>query len=291
MPEALSLGPFVIPTLRVGTLLVLVMATWFTTRVAERRDLAVGWTAATCEWALWFGLAGARLGFAVQNWQAYLDAPWTALYIWQPGYSLATGFVLSAGYALWRIWWRAREERPAYLRVLGGGFGIALLATIGLTLSPQLDFGSEALRVGDQVPNFRLLDLSGQPVAFSDLEGKVVVLNFWATWCPPCRREMPMLDAMNRAYADKGAVIVGVDVGESAEVARRYAEQVGVRYPIWVGGRSGEGYDSTEALHRQFGGVGLPTTIFIDPDGVIRSFQVGELSAGVVQREIEAMLR
>ena len=291
MPEAFSLGPLVIPTLRVGTLVAFILASWLATRLAERRGLAVSWTAATSEWALWFGLAGARLGFVVQNWQAYRDAPWTALYLWQPGYSLAAGFLVGGAYTLWRVWQRSREERPAYLRVLGSGFSIAFLATIGLSLSPQLDFGSSTLRVGDPVPNFRLQDLSGQPVEFADLRGKAVVLNFWATWCPPCRREMPMLDAMNSSYADKGAVIVGVDVGESAEVAGSYTEQVGVTYPIWVGGPAGEGYDSTEALHRQFGGVGLPTTIFIDPDGIIRGFQVGELSAGVVQREIEAMLR
>lgn len=100
-----------------------------------------------------------------------------------------------------------------------------------------------------------------------------------------------MLEAMNKAYANKGAVIVGIDVGESAEVAGRYAAQVGVSYPIWVAGPAGEGYDSPEALHRQFGGVGLPTTLFIDRGGIIRSFVVGELSAGVVQREIEALLR
>ena len=248
-------------------------------------------TVATSEWAFWLGLVGARLGFILQNWRAYQDTPWTTFYLWQPGYSLVFGAIVSGSYLLVRVWQRAEGENFAYLRVFASGFGVAALLIAGLMLSTRLDFGSKSLRRGDLVPNFRLQDVSGQPVELADLEGKAIVLNFWATWCPPCRREMPMLDTMNKAYADKGAVIVGIDVGESSQVVGRYISEVGVSYPIWVDGFPSKDFDGTQALHRQFGGLGLPTTVFIDPGGIIRSFQVGELSAGIVQSKIEAMLR
>ncbi len=291
MPEAFSFGPFVIPTLRVGTLLALVLASWFTARLAKQGNLAMNWVTTTNEWALWLGLAGARLGFVLQNWLAYQDTPWTALYLWQPGYSLVYGFIISGVYLLLRVWQRVQGNSLAYLWVFASGFVLSAVLTIGLTLSTKLDFSSESLRVGDLVPNFRLQNISGQTVELADFEGKVIVLNFWATWCPPCRREMPMLDAMNKVYADKDAIIIGIDVGESVQVVRRYIGEIGVSYQIWVDGPPNEGFDSTQVLLRQFGGVGLPTTVFIDSDGVIHSFKVGELSAGIVQSKIEAMLR
>lgn len=288
MPEAISIGPLILPTLRVGSLLLFLGASWLVLRLAERRGLEIAWSAASSERALWLGLIGARLGFAVQNWRAYKDAPWTLLYVWQPGYSLLAGVMVGAVFLLWRLWQRPQAERLAYTKILAGGFGLSLGLVLLLIFSISLDIGEGRLRVGDPAPNFHLQDLEGAPVALADLQGNAVVLNFWATWCPPCRREIPMLDAMNKVYMEKGAIVVGVDVGENINTVKRYIDDLGVTYPIWIGG---EGYDNTQALLTSFGGVGLPTTVFIDPEGVIRAFQVGELSAGIVQNRIDVMLR
>lgn len=99
-----------------------------------------------------------------------------------------------------------------------------------------------------------------------------------------------MLDEVNAAYAERGAVIIGLDVGESSSVAGDYAELVGVSYPIWVDGPRGSDFDSSVELHQRYGGPGLPTTLFISPDGTLHSVQVGELSAGIVRSRLDLLL-
>jgi thiol-disulfide isomerase/thioredoxin len=290
VPEAFSLGPLVIPTLRVGTLLLLALAAWFAARAARSSGLAAGWVAGTAEWAVVAGLLGARLVFAAQNWPGYQNAPWTVLFLWQPGFSVAAGFVAGGIFLLWRVLTRPAAQQPAYARVLGSGFLLAALLLVVLNAASRADFGAPGLRVGDTVPNFRLVDLSGEPVELLDYRGQAVVLNFWATWCGPCRREMPMLDAMNAAYAGRGAVIIGLDVGENAAAVERFIAETGVSYPIWLDGPRGADYDRSVELHQRFGGLGLPTTLFIDAAGVLRSVYTGELSGGLVQSRLAGLL-
>ncbi len=171
------------------------------------------------------------------------------------------------------------------LRVLA----FVLLSPLAGALADRIN--RKVIMVGDRVPDFTLINLAGEPVYFSDLEGQAVVLNFWATWCPPCRREMPLLDSVQQAYAARGLTIVGVDLDEPAEVVKRYVERIGVQYPIWTDAPGNQdGFDRTRDLYTRFRGVGLPTTIFIAPDGNIRGVQVGELNRGILQSQIEAML-
>ena len=102
---------------------------------------------------------------------------------------------------------------------------------------------------------------------------------------------MPALDAVQTAYAEDGVVVVGVDVGERPRVVADFLERTPVDYPIWVGASDGRPADDTNHLLRRFGGVGLPTTVFIDREGIVRKIRVGELNRAVVEREIEALLR
>ena len=291
MPEAFSLGPFVIPTLRVGILLALLLGVWLTSRFAQRQDLDTAWVSTTAEWSGWLGLAGARLGFVLANWQAYVGAPWTALYVWQPGYLLSAGVFCGAVYTFWRLLQRPPAERTRHLQAISGGFAVTALLVSGLFGATRLDLGSSVLREGDTVSNITLRDLEGNRVSLEDLSGRAVVLNFWATWCPPCRCEMPLLDDMNNLYEAQGVTIIGIDVGEPAPVVKRYTESIGVDYPIWVDAASNQAeFDDTRALFNRFGGVGFPTTAFIDAEGVIRAKHVGELSRGLLRSRIEAML-
>lgn len=290
MPEAVSVGSFVLPTVRIGILLALFLGAWLATRIARRQALDAAWVGATSEWSVWSGLVGARLGFVAANWRAYIDAPWTVFYVWQPGYLLSAGVLFSLTYAFWRLWQRPLAERNRYAQALGGGFAVTALFIGGLFGATQLDLGSSVLREGDSVPNIVLQNLAGERVSLEDLAGQTVVLNFWATWCPPCRREMPLLDDINRAYKDRGVTVIGIDVGEPAEVVKRYIDSIGVTYPIWVDAADNAAADDTRALFSRFGGVGYPTTVFVDADGVIQAKHVGELSRGLVRSRIEAML-
>lgn len=291
MPEVLSVGGLLVPVLRVGVLLTLILAPWFAGRFARRLSLEPAWAINVAENAVWLGLLGARLGFVFANWSAYWRAPWTILYVWQGGFMPLAGFLVGAAFISWRLWQRQPQRWGRYLQALIGGFGVAALLLGLIYASTRLDLGSSLVRSGDPMPDFTLSDLNGKPAGFSSLEGQVVVLNFWATWCPPCRREMPLLDAVQKEYGPKNVTIVGIDLEESPEVVRAYIESVGVQYPIWLDDPAGNVPDRTRDVYTKIGGVGLPTTVFIGRNGIIQSSQVGELSRGVLQSRIEFLLK
>jgi len=103
---------------------------------------------------------------------------------------------------------------------------------------------------------------------------------------------MPLLDTMQREYGSRGLSVVGVDVGEEPEVVRRFVESMGVEYPIWTDAPIKQmGLESSQSIHRRFGGVGLPTTIFIDRGGIVRDQHLGELNRAILQTQAEKLLR
>ena len=111
-------------------------------------------------------------------------------------------------------------------------------------------------------PDFELETFDGGTLSLSDLEGKVVVLNFWASWCPPCRWEMPFFETMWNEYRDRDVVFVGVAMSDTLEEAQGFAEESGVTYPI--------GLDQTNDIVRAYEVFSLPTTFFIDKEGQIQ---------------------
>ncbi len=291
MPEAFTIGPFLFPTRTVSVLLSLFLAIWVSGRIARYTGLELGWTRGVAETSAWLGLIGARLGFVIANWSAFQDVPWTALYFWQPGYLSYTGILLGGAYAVWRLNQRHLGERMVYLRALSGGFATGALFLGGVLVSMGLLVSPDILRIGDKVPDFTLQTVNGEKVSFSSLEGRGVVINFWATWCPPCRREMPLLDAVQKEYGPRGLSIVGIDLDEPAAAVRKYVESIGVTFPIWVDAPlSQSGFDRTRELYSSFGGVGLPTTFFIYPNGTIQSVHIGELNRATLQNRAEEIL-
>jgi thiol-disulfide isomerase/thioredoxin len=232
MPEGFSIGPLLIPTRPLAVILSLLLAVWVSKRLAGGLGLDAHWSQRVAEGCAWSGIIGARLGFVLMTWSAFRAAPWTALYFWQPGYLPYSGLLLGAAYAFWRICRRPVNERRSYVRALGGGYAVGAALAVAVLGTMNMFTGPQVLRSGDRVPDFTLVDLSGDSVRFSDLEGQAVMLNFWATWCPPCRREMPLLDAIQRDYKSRGLSIVGIDVGEDPNAVRRYVESIGVTYPI-----------------------------------------------------------
>jgi len=127
---------------------------------------------------------------------------------------------------------------------------------------------------GKPAPDFALTDLSGKTVHLSDYRGKAVVLNFWATWCPPCVREIPTLVEMQKQYGPQGLEIVGVAMDDDATPASigRFAREANINYTLLIG---------SDKVSDLYGGVeALPTTFYIDRDGrmVERVFGAGERS-------------
>ncbi|MCW9059155.1 MAG: TlpA family protein disulfide reductase [Gammaproteobacteria bacterium] len=139
--------------------------------------------------------------------------------------------------------------------------------------------------LGKPAPEFTLPDTEGRSHQLSDYRGKVVVLNFWATWCPPCREEMPAMERLHQLVGDENIAVVAINVGEDEDTIFRFTGDYPVTFPLLMdlGGRIVEEYPV----------IGLPTTYIIDPAGVIRHRAVGtrEWDAPELVEELRALQR
>lgn len=143
--------------------------------------------------------------------------------------------------------------------------------------------GGPARLAGAPAMSFPVKRLDGTPDALANYRGKVVVMNLWASWCPPCVQEMPDLERLARAYAGRGAVVVGIDQGESAKTAAQFARARGVTFRILV--------DEDQRYGGAYSAVGLPTTMVVDRAGHIVSGIDGALSYAQMQTLVQTALK
>lgn len=116
-------------------------------------------------------------------------------------------------------------------------------------------------------PDFRVTNLSGAPKSRSSLKGKAVLLNFWATWCPPCKEEIPSIDTLSKAMKGKNFEVFAVSLGEDAETVRRFITEQKVSYPVYL--------DTRNTLAGSYASQGIPTTYILDKDGKFIAGMVG----------------
>lgn len=136
--------------------------------------------------------------------------------------------------------------------------------------------------VGDTAFDFALEDLSGRTVRLSDFRGKVVLVDFWATWCPPCREEIPGFVDLHAKYRARGVEFVGISFDQSADPVRRFVRSFGIEYPIVFG---------TPDVAMAYGGVdAIPTTFVIDREGRIRAKHTGYSPPELFAKAIESAL-
>jgi cytochrome c biogenesis protein CcmG/thiol:disulfide interchange protein DsbE len=119
-------------------------------------------------------------------------------------------------------------------------------------------------------PQLKLTSLDGAQVSLEDLRGSVVLVNLWATWCPPCLQEMPTLNAFYEKYKDQGFVLIGVNQEESRDIVAPFVEDFGLSFPIWL--------DEKPLAQVAFKTVNLPSSYVIDRDGRIRLMWIGGIS-------------
>jgi len=131
-------------------------------------------------------------------------------------------------------------------------------------------------------PDFSLTDLSGHPLHLSDYRGKVVILDFWATWCEPCKEEIPHLIDLRNRYSAQGVEVLGISMDDDDKPVRAFQQKYQMNYPVAVG---------TSSLADQYGGVlGLPITFVIDRQGRIAAKHIGATKAEVFETEVKKLL-
>ncbi len=138
--------------------------------------------------------------------------------------------------------------------------------------------------IGSRLPEFSVKDLRGKELSSADLKGKVVLVDFWATWCQPCKREMPGYQKLFDLYGKRGLAVIGFkfDTMTDAEDPLLFARRIGVRYLLAV---------VSEELRQKFGGIeGLPTTMLYDRRGVLRNKIVGFEYTSVIESHLKALL-
>ena len=137
---------------------------------------------------------------------------------------------------------------------------------------------AQALTVGTPAPNFRLPLLDGGEIDLSALRGRPVLVNFWASWCAPCRAEMPALERVAQSYEQAGLVVVGINQLEDPNTVRQFVQEFGISFPIAL--------DRDGTVSRDWRVYGIPQTYLIDADGVIRKAWVGPVTEDSVSRAL-----
>ena len=138
--------------------------------------------------------------------------------------------------------------------------------------------------IGSRLPGFSLRDLQGREISSADLRGKVVLIDFWATWCQPCKKEMPGYQKLVDLYGPRGLVVVGLkfDTMMDMEDPVAFAKKIGVRYPLAV---------ATDDLKSKFGGIeGLPTTMLYDREGILRKKIIGFEYTDAIEADLKPLL-
>lgn len=139
--------------------------------------------------------------------------------------------------------------------------------------------------LGQPRPTFTLPDRNGSPQSIAQWDGRIIVLNFWATWCTPCRTEIPLLNTLQKELGPRGVQVIGVAV-DNVDAVKQFAQTISLDYPVLIGGAD------AIALVARYGNVAgaLPYTVFITRDGRIESLASGALTDGYARGKLEKML-
>lgn len=265
--NAVALGPFVFDASRLAAIAAVLLFLASST-IAARRKRHAAHARAIEIWAGWAVLAwilGARLGFVLTHASDFAAAPLDALKLWQGGFSARAGWAASVAVLAVAF----LKGRGAILR--------PLLIAAALTAVTHQAITAALPRPQMLLPVMELLALDGSPVQLAG-QGRVTVVNLWATWCPPCRREMPMMTALAAEMPE--VAFIFANQGESAE--RIFAFLAAENLPL-----EGMLRDPRGHLMGRLRAMGLPSTLVFDAKGALVAAQTGEISGSALRTMID----
>jgi len=175
----------------------------------------------------------------------------------------------------------SRSTIPATMRT-----ALLVLATLLASGAPSSHAADTVCNVARKKANlnFTLKDIAGKDVPLSKYKGQVVLVNFWATWCVPCRVEIPALTSLYRDYKDRGFVVLGVSVDSEVAAVKPFARVMKMNYPVLIGA----GREDLSSAYGPF--VGFPTSVLVSRDGTVCVRHVGMLSKSKLEEQVGALL-
>ena len=216
------------------------------------------------------GLIAARLAFVLQYSSLYLADPWSIFRPGDGGYSIWAGVLGGLAFGAWRARRSETLRRPLAWGAFAGLATWAVLATSMMLIE----------RTQIRLPDTTLSTLAGEQIQLSTLVGRPSVVNLWATWCPPCRREMPVLAEAQQSH--DGVNFVFVNQGEAASEIQKYLQDEGLQLQNVV-------IDSFSSVSQSAGARGLPTTLFFDGSGRLVDTHMGELTRASLAHKLKQL--
>lgn len=264
--ESVTVGPFAFSIPLALLFASIVISFVVANRLGRKRGIDL-------EPALWkilvVSVVAARAAFVLSYLDSYRQAPLSIVDIRDGGFMASAGFAAALIMAAWFSWRKQEWRKPLLLSLLAGAFvwgGISALVVLNTKTT--------------NLPQVVLTSLEGRAVSLDSLRGKPMVVNLWATWCPPCRREMPVLrDAQAR---EKDIVFVFANQGESAEAVQQYLDVEDLALGNVL-------LDPTGELGRQAGSRAMPTTLFFDDKGRLVGSRIGEVSSATLTQRIDLL--
>jgi peroxiredoxin len=182
-----------------------------------------------------------------------------------------------------------RKFKILAIALIGAGLlvvgitALILLPNLGSAASPTQAAANAPVEASFAAPDIQLNDIEGNSVSLADYRGQVVLVNNWTTWCPPCREEMPILDAYFHDHQHQDFILVAIDAGDPPEVVSEFINRYGITFPVWV--------DPTSSAINSFRNNYLPSSYLIDRQGQVIKVWSGAVTRASLEQNITPLLK